>query len=370
MSVSSKVFKVTRSILRDNELPAESLQRIPVGSDVSLSTTMINTLAHMKHAGTIVIPKYGFTIKDRWLYCDKNQTTCSKMLWKILEEVPWIIGLSVGLLDDFKEKICTFQLGIVNKNKKLGSCLKHLVIYEKIKEYEKGYWPTLISIIKDNVDSLVSFCADSFVLSSVVFSSLQYLKIRISCISTYYLSSFPKLMILDIPKEAITFPYLFSDINNGISISTIVSVSYYAWAFATHNLKRHRAKVYTFVKFTPIVGRDVARMLSRMIEAMPATEWKLREEDIPEKHRQSGVIKHIPDVMDTESALLLDQYKEYKKIERDSRMDNAALESKQKKLKQLEREIVDLTRTVGDYKPLLETWKIQSELSIQQFLNQ
>jgi hypothetical protein len=51
-------------------------------------------------------------------------------------------------------------------------------------------------------------------------------------------------------------------------------------------------------------------------------------------------------------------------------MDNAALESKQKKLKQLEREIVDLTRTVGDYKPLLETWKIQSELSIQQFLNQ
>lgn len=369
MSVSSKILKVTKSNLRDNELPSESLQRIPAGSNISLSSTMIEMLAHMKHAGTIVIPKYGFTIKNGWLYCDKNQTTYSKTLWKILKEVPWIIGLSVGLLTDLKESV-SFCVDLKKKEKELQSNLKHLVIYEKIDAYcKEGYSPILRSIIKDNANSLVSFCADRFIDSALIFSSLQYLKIRTYEHSTYYLSCFPKLMILDVPREAVKFPYIFSN-TSGIHVKSIGSENSKTWAFATRNLKRHRAKVYTFVKFTPLLGKDVARMLSRMVEAIPATEWKLCEEDIPDKHRHPDAIKHIPDVTDSESILLLEKSKEYNRIVACSRTYNFSLESKQKKLKKLETKIVELSDNVDKYKSLLETWAPQTNLLIQQFLNQ
>lgn len=341
MSVSStKVLKLTRSVLKGNEQnPAAALETIPAGSHVSLSATMLDVLVHMKHFGQIEIPKYGFTIKDGWLYCQNKICTASNILLVVLDDVPWINGLSVGLLDGYDKTsfIIAFSFSDAPTNH-----LKHLVIYENIPEYKNGWPPALLRIIRYNIGSLVTFCADEFPRIARVFESLQYLKIR----NDYYkrdlkIEYFPKLMVFDVPY--IRFPNICV---KTMRFETNLPYGHYncaTWGHAMRNLKRHRAAVYTYVKFTPVLSRDVARIIFCMVKAMPSTEWKLNEDDIPSKfkHDTSANSKYIADVSDPEYIEMASNYQDLVRLEQDERFFQREVESLHKKRKAVEEDITN-----------------------------
>lgn len=370
MSVSStKVLKLTKKILKGNEHnPAAALQAIPAGSHVSLSATMLDVLVHMKHIGQIEIPKYGFTIRNDWLYCQKGARASTPILRQILQTVPWINGLSVGLLD-------TFGIGSFVIDKSCAepcfpkNCLKHLVIYEDIPEYEEG-WPwTLQCIIRDNIGSLVTFSADELPCTDTrIFESLQYLRIR----NDYYkrnlkIEYFPKLMLLDIPY--MQFPSICiktmrfeNNLPYGFNCAT--------WSHAMHNLKRHRAAVYTYLKFTPVLSRDVARIIFCMVKAMPSTEWKLNENDIPSKfkHDTSGTFKYIADVFDPEYIEMASNYQDLVRLEEDEHFFQQEVESLHKKRKKTEEDIIDYQNKLDESKIKIQRRAEYVLPLIQQFL--
>lgn len=344
MSVSStKVLKLTKKILKGNEQnPAVALQAIPAGSHVSLSATMLDVLVHMKHFGQIEIPKYEFTIRDGWLYCKKGSCTNSKILQKILGEVHWINGLSVGMLDDYERSILFFGLNGLTESVLFPNkySLKHLVIYENIPGYEKG-WPTsLLSIILESIGSLVTFVADEFFYDDYrthVFWSLQYLKIRKhTYVRLQKETYFPSLMVLDIP--CMTFPCICV---KTMKVNTTKGSYCQLWGHAMHNLKRHRAAVYAYVKFTPLLSRDVARIIFRMVKAMSSAEWKLNEDDIPSKFKPdtSGNSKYIADVLDPEYLKIASNYQELVRLEDHGRFFQREVESLHKKRKTIEEDI-------------------------------
>lgn len=338
-----RVLKLTKKILKGNEQnPAAALQAIPAGSHVSLSVTMLDVLVHMKHFGQIEIPKYGFTIRNGWLYCKKGTCTSTVTIRKILQTVPWINGLSIGLLDTFGIASFVIDKSYIEpcfpKN-----CLKHLVIYEDIPEYKNGWPCTLLCIIRDNIGSLVTLCIDELpCVGTCIFESLQYLRIRNDRYKrNLKIEYFPKLMVLDIPY--IRFPSICV---KTMRFETNLPYGHFncaTWNHAMHNLKRHRAAVYTYVKFTPVLSRDVARIIFCMVKAMPSTEWKLNEDDIPSKfkHDTSANFKYIADISDPEYIEMASNYQDLLRLEQDERFFQREVESLHKKRKTIEEDIMN-----------------------------
>jgi hypothetical protein len=89
-----------------------------------------------------------------------------------------------------------------------------------------------------------------------------------------------------------------------------------------------------------------------MVKAMPSTEWKLNEDDIPSKfkHDTSANSKYIADVLDPEYIEMASNYQDLVRLEQDERFLQREVESLHKKRKKTEEDIIDYQNKLDESK--------------------
>jgi hypothetical protein len=162
-------------------------------------------------------------------------------------------------------------------------------------------------------------------------------------------------MVFDIPSGMIRFPYIsrpWSLELDGIyqeKYSDVRDCNCDTWIHAMSKLKRHKAAVYVYVKFAPIISKDVSRIICKMVKAIPSSEWKVKPDDIPFKYTHNNsswtyiADKTDPDFIAARKAtLMLARAEEDCNIFKD---DFEALRKKQKR-KELWKEKAELLQKI------------------------